>query len=145
MGRAARAQARGLRTDRRHPAMGLGADDGTPFLIGLALWGWAWERRSLIEGQVTLAGGSRKQLDIRDYCDSAYALLIDDWRRRGSALDEAVELLREWAVGVHAEHEERLLEASGVDFIDSEADEIRVAQMNNRILDMSDLGQVVSA
>jgi hypothetical protein len=119
--------------------VGVGADDRPPFHIGLALWGWAWERRSLIEGQVILSGGSRGSLTIRDYCDSAYALLIDDFRRRGISLDESVELLREWAVGVHAEHEERLLEATaGLEAV--EQDDERVAMMNNQALDAMGLG-----
>jgi hypothetical protein len=87
----------------------VGGDDRAPFHIGSVLFRWAWsEQRSLIDGRVTLAGGSSDELGIKGYCDAAYAILIDEYQRRGITLDDALRDLREWATGI-VEEEERVV------------------------------------
>lgn len=88
--------------------------------MGGALFDFAWERRTLIDGTVILAGGSPTILTVRYYCDAAYALIIGEHQRAGLSLEEAVEKLSDWAVGIAASAEER--------------EERRVARQNARAM-----------
>lgn len=46
-------------------------------------------------------------MTIRSYCDAAYAIILEEKQRLGTSLEEAIEELQEWAVGVFRSREER--------------------------------------
>lgn len=49
-------------------------------------------------------------MTIRAYCDAAYAIILEEKQRLGTSLDEAVEQLQDWAVGIFLTEEERAAE-----------------------------------
>lgn len=50
-------------------------------------------------------------MTIRAYCDAAYAIILDEYQRKGMALTDALDRLTEWAVA-WTRDEEALSEAA---------------------------------
>lgn len=59
-------------------------------------------------------------MTIKDFCDAAYALILKEHQSKGMLLTEALDKLREWAVGVTKDEEE--------------LEEERIVRMNNESL-----------
>lgn len=73
---------------------------GPPYGAALALYGWAAENRSFIEGQVALNGGDPDALGLKSFLDIAYSLLVNEYRQKaGMTLMAALEETAEYAAG----------------------------------------------
>lgn len=46
-------------------------------------------------------------MSIRAFCDSAFAIIVDDHQRAGASLESILTHLSEWAVGVTRSKQER--------------------------------------
>lgn len=53
----------------------------------------------MIYGRVTLAGGDPEAMNLKQFLDAAYVILVDEYQRIGIDLLSAIEKVAQWTAG----------------------------------------------
>jgi hypothetical protein len=76
-----------------------GDSDRPPYATALGLGAWGWERRSILAGRITLAGGTPEGVSLPRFLDCATTMLYEEFQRVGQSAFEAFDQVRGWAEG----------------------------------------------